>query len=69
MGSQLGGEDNVRGSWPAVLCEDDDRPLQRVVGKNSRFRRGGTEDSFATGFRRVCGMVARALGVELGAGA
>ena len=37
----------ARGWWAATP--------QRVVGKDSRIRRGF--DSFATGFRRVCGMV------------
>ena len=53
-----------------LVCVSNGMLMQRA---RKRGWRGSCEgrscDSFATGFRRVCGMVARALGVELGAGA
>ena len=57
---QLGGEDNVAvpGSCPADCA--------RMVGGHTtaggweRLESDVAEDSFATGFRRVCGMVVRA---------
>ena len=45
----------VPGSCPAVSARIGAATPQRVVGEDSRIRRGF--GSFATGFRRVCGMV------------